>query len=65
MKWINCKDELPVEREQVIAYFSDGERRISWWFKWGNAEPIWNPGIAAMGKVTHWQPLPAPPEGKS
>jgi hypothetical protein len=61
-KWISVNERLPDERCKVLAYFEDGERRISHWFKWETMDtPMWHPGIKDFGSVTHWQPLPAAP----
>lgn len=58
--WINVKDRLPENREEVltisrgiytIGFFHNG------WFEFymGGAEPL-------TLEITHWMPLPKPPE---
>lgn len=63
--WINVKDRLPEESQLVLAvghingkqtqpgvvrYYGDD----SWW----SSDHV----IKAIAKVTHWMPLPSPPE---
>lgn len=59
MKWISVKDSLPRNFEEVLAYknktiihafFDDAED----WY-WVNCPRMIN-------NVTHWMPLPEPPE---
>ncbi len=64
MKWISVKDELPSTDEEFLVYvFREG---------WGTYQTISDydvrSGTWAIGsfefEVTHWMPLPEPPEGE-
>lgn len=62
-KWISVEDRLPsdVEASQDLLVVNDGLRMTAefmkgqWWFDWTNE---------FLTKVTHWMPLPAPPNPK-
>lgn len=64
MEWISVKDRLPEVAVQVLTYYEDEI--------WGNGMRIDVIGIGkdkvfraanTFGqKVTHWMPLPEPPE---
>ena len=57
MKWIKCSDGLPESDESVLAF--DGEcQGVSFY---DNEYGDWEitPRIAI---ITHWMPLPEPPE---
>ena len=51
--WISVKDELPKERDWYLIYDTNMGHDVCMWYGdcWGNCY-----------KVTHWMPLPAPPE---
>lgn len=49
--WISVEERLPEEEVYVLAF--DG----SFWVAWYSEEEGWQPG-----GITHWQPLPEPPE---
>lgn len=67
-KWININDRLPKYNDPIL--FSDGEfvfhgeRRFDHVFKrdeWLIGD-LFNEQPAELKKVTHWMPLPEPPE---
>ncbi|MBQ1611157.1 MAG: DUF551 domain-containing protein [Muribaculaceae bacterium] len=51
--WISVEDELPKERDWYLIYDTNMGHDVCMWYGdcWGNCY-----------KVTHWMPLPAPPE---
>jgi Lar family restriction alleviation protein len=59
--WISVEDELPPESMRVIVF--DGDEVFSGrlfhgaWFAQGSPFP-------ENGSITHWMPLPEPPEAK-
>jgi len=67
-KWISVKERLPEVDTQVLIYYSDtmttgfqaSEAPMS-----NEAIPYWiNSEIGCDLPVTHWMPLPNPPEGE-
>ena len=68
MEWINVKDKLPPEEENVILF--DGSIVFAGNFHVVHNEPYWgNQGCDGIcygwyekDAVTHWMPLPKPPE---
>lgn len=67
--WISVKERLPVHNESIEYVFADGKiikndgREGSVWF-WNGWQQ--NGGMdywgSFRGTVTHWMPLPLPPE---
>ena len=51
-EWISVNDELPVEGVEVLAW-EDCLYHVTFW-----TGDEWD----AMGDITHWMPLPEPPE---
>ena len=59
--WISVKERLPEENDDVLGFIPKDEggeiKRCNYWRgRWWN----WEDGRA--DKVTHWMPLPEPPE---
>lgn len=65
MNWISVKERLPGNDERVIIYDAqyqqsyEGFREGDHWFLSTRDDNDWDYQI--MHHVTHWQPLPAPP----
>lgn len=62
-KWISVKDRLPKDGECVIVYDTREDYIGMWEFSgvaWYNDD--YNP--LSIDEVTHWMPLPEPPEGE-
>ena len=67
-EWISVKDRLPGNRRPVLVFtvgFSEQNGiRMAAYDKNQPASMFWHGFIMGKGRgVTHWQPLPAPPEG--
>ena len=60
MKWISVKDRLPENDDTVLTYTSLGYSFNHFLNITDNGKKknIWN----GCAKVTHWMPLPEPPE---
>lgn len=65
MDWISVKDRLPEDDNEVLVYY--GGSRVKW--KYGiefvnyiNGECYGWCGQDQLVSVTHWMPLPAPPD---
>lgn len=60
--WISVKDKLPVAKDVVLAYESAFDS-MSMAFRLPGTEVFINVGdYYALDAVTHWMPLPEPPE---
>lgn len=55
-EWISVKDRLPNEKTRVLVFVPHGNRKIDIDGMVGRIWVRWN------GRVTHWMPLPEPPE---
>ncbi len=80
-RWISVEERMPEESTDVLAFVSEGERGDSAvvasrtgaeWATWG-AHPE-DDGLCyeslgrvtyVVARVTHWMPIPAPPEEKT
>jgi hypothetical protein len=63
MKWVSMDERLPETPGEYLTYSDTAgngfyRRRVCWFAKSGSW--YWAGGISAI--VTHWMPLPAPPE---
>jgi hypothetical protein len=61
-EWISVKERLPDNAFDVIVCDKSGFRRIAWW---NDCKNEWRPegeGSGPGSEVTHWMPLPDPPE---
>ena len=59
-EWVSVDERLPEEKQRVIVRCEHVGTSVGW-ILWGN----WMTDIApGAGKVTHWMPLPAPPDSR-
>ena len=57
-EWVSVEERLPKEKQRVIVRCERVGTSVGW-ILWGN----WMADIGPdAGKVTHWMPLPAPPD---
>lgn len=66
MNWISVKDRLPEDEEAVLVYYRfDDESKMSFYgiltYYVYDPYPHWQHESTGL-KVTHWMPLPEPPE---
>ena len=57
-EWVMVEERLPEEKQRVIVRCERVGTSVGW-ILWGNWMTDIGPGA---GKVTHWMPLPAPPD---
>lgn len=60
-KWISVKERLPDENSTVIALARDDKMQKVTTCRFGQSHFVLT-GRVAYWKVTHWMPLPKPPE---
>ena len=73
MKWISVEDRLPGDGKRVLAYCNKTGKyfvghvsnhylsdEVYWWHEGARGAMY-----TVTSKVTHWMPLPEPPEGES
>lgn len=64
-KWISVKERLPEERDIYLAHIVHRHNRSdSYWcvcVEYFNPEDGWS-SLSDLYEVTHWMPLPEPPE---
>lgn len=64
-EWISVKDKLPDDGQQVLAYYTGVEEideppkvRTTFYFGFNNGFSC----VKHYGSVSHWMPIPEPPE---
>lgn len=60
MKWISVKDRLPKRVGNFLIHDIFGDVEAGFY----NADMHWYNGGRPAAEVTHWMPLPEPPEGE-
>jgi len=62
-EWVSCEERMPepVEDETVLMYFATTEVLTG---AWDGEDWIHGDTIIPRRHVTHWMPLPAPPQPK-
>ena len=63
-RWISVEDRLPGDGVYVLVAWApaDGSEPEVMKARYHEAVGQWSPQIARRGSVTHWMPLPEPPE---
>ena len=56
-EWVSVEERLPEMHKDVLALYTYGKIMISW----RNSDDLWLLE-KLYGPVTHWMPLPAPPD---
>ena len=66
--WINVKDALPPEHEEVLVACADGDKLIAFWHQsYGEQKEIYwmeSRECIPLDDVTHWMWIPEPPKGE-
>jgi hypothetical protein len=65
-RWIPVSERLPEDRATILAAFKNREILTATYYKryegFGGVENYWHIEGWHSGNVTHWMPLPQPPE---
>lgn len=62
-EWISVRDRLPKRGDRVLAVNVDGVVAVWFWSEsYGGQWQLWESERKADKRITHWMPLPAPPE---
>ena len=56
-EWVNVEEKLPERYENVIVHYKNGKIEFDWQDGQGNFLLD-----GEYGRVTHWMPIPAPPD---
>jgi hypothetical protein len=62
-KWIKCSERLP-DDSRIVLVFSKGQLHFGSYNDWEKVWWIYEGGNCFTAYVTHWMPLPEPPEGE-
>ncbi len=61
--WVKCSDRMPKEDQMVIVWAETPVTEYSKYAYWNESEKQWwGDDEKQIYSVTHWMPLPAPPE---
>lgn len=64
-EWVDVKDRLPEESGMYIVTANDGHAQRVSFVQWQKKNRMWNlTGARSYWRVTHWMPMPQPPEGE-
>ena len=64
-EWIPVTERLPEESGMYIITANDGHAQRVSFVQWQKKNRIWNlTGARSYWRVTHWMPMPQPPEGE-
>ncbi len=67
-EWISVKDRLLRTNRTVLVYMPERFNSIQTAFYdryWGEDDEDWHEGWSTNTTVTHWMPLPEPPESEA
>jgi len=59
MKWIKCSERMPENEQTVLVWHGHYEYQEI--LEWTGKQ--WSPLYYSPYRITHWMPLPDPPEG--
>jgi hypothetical protein len=64
-EWNSVKERLPEESGMYIVTANDGHAQRVSFVLWQKKNRMWNlTGARSYWRITHWMPLPEPPEGE-
>jgi len=63
-EWILIEDKLPDDKQNILAY-GNGEMHFAWYQEKNKGRTYeWDCDTYSANTITHWMPLPNPPQGK-
>lgn len=62
MDWISVKDKLPEKDIIVLAFDGTYIETMQYWYDEEGKQIWFSPPAPPKDNVTHWMPLPKPPE---
>jgi hypothetical protein len=60
--WISVEERLPDDGDSVLIFHKSGDMFTAWYRTWNEDWCDYNGFLVGEDEVTHWQPLPEPPE---
>ena len=63
MDWISINEKLPDECKSVIVYVTRFNYYPNYISMSHRQDGVWKSEEGTCKKITHWMPLPEPPEG--
>lgn len=62
MEWISIKDRLPEKDIPVLCFDGTYINIMEYWYDEKDESVFFNPPSPLKNNITHWMPLPSPPE---
>ena len=63
-EWISVEERLPESLQRVLAIDTEGDMFTSVYVSFATGRNAWSTSFRPLGSVTHWMPLPEPPDMK-
>lgn len=63
-EWIKVSERFPEHLQKVLVYDEMCNMNTALFLKHSNGNVDWCTAVRLGRKVTHWQPLPPPPEAE-
>ena len=64
-EWISVKDQEPPKDTKILCFYDGYIDVLEYWYDEVGEKVFFNPPIANVTGVSHWMPLPKPPEDEN